>query len=78
MILAVFGEYVGMFYIFVGIGFLIYIGLVFIVEVFVPGIYIHRLLVHTPSYIGYGSRATLILINYCRIHSCVFSTLCCG
>ena len=45
MVLAVFGEYVGIFYIFVGIGFLIYVGLVFIVEMFVPGIYIHRLLV---------------------------------
>ena len=47
IVLAVFGNTAGIFYIFVGIGFLIYIGLVFIVEVFVPGIYIHRLVVMT-------------------------------
>ena len=45
IILAVFGHTAGIFYVFVGIGYLIYIGLVFIVEVFVPGIYIHRLVV---------------------------------
>ncbi|CAI8014769.1 hypothetical protein GBAR_LOCUS9208 [Geodia barretti] len=43
IVLAVFGNTAGIFFIFVGIAFLIYIGLVFIVEVFVPGIYIHRL-----------------------------------
>jgi hypothetical protein len=43
IVLAAFGQSAGIFYIFVGIGYLIYIGLVFIVEVFVPGIYIHRL-----------------------------------
>lgn len=45
IVLAVFGEAAGIFFIFVGIGFIIYIGLVFVVEVFVPGIYIHRLVV---------------------------------
>ena len=45
IILAAFGESAGIFYIFVGIGFLIYVGLVFIVEVCVPGIFIHRLVV---------------------------------
>lgn len=49
MILAALGEYAGVFFIFVGIAFIIYVGLVFIVEVFVPGIYIHRLLVCKPS-----------------------------
>ena len=46
IVLAVFGNTAGIFFIFVGIAFLIYIGLVFIVEVFVPGIYIHRLVVN--------------------------------
>lgn len=43
IVLAVFGETAGIFFVFIGIGFIIYIGVVFIVEVFVPGIYIHRL-----------------------------------
>ena len=49
IILAAFGESAGIFYIFVGIGFLIYVGLVFIVEVCVPGIFIHRLVVRAKT-----------------------------
>ena len=49
IVLAVFGNTAGIFFIFVGIAFIIYIGLVFTVEVFVPGIYIHRFVVRQYS-----------------------------
>ena len=45
IILAAFGHSAGVFFLFVGISFIIYVSMVFIVEVCVPGVFVHRLVV---------------------------------
>ena len=45
IILAAFGHSAGVFFLFVGISFIIYVGMVFIVEVCVPGVFVYRLVV---------------------------------